>query len=99
MTRKTSTLVGAGIGLALFLFVGLLPAMYYGGFAGVLLAGGMFGVPLRPGLLVRAIIYFSTAFGVIGVGALFAIGGAALGAVAGTILNAPVKKPVKATAK
>ncbi len=99
MTRKTSTLVGAGIGLALFLFVGLLPAMYYGGFAGVLLAGGMFGVPLRPGLLVRTIIYFSTAFGVIGVGGLFAIGGAALGAVAGTILNAPVEKPAKATAK
>ncbi len=77
MTRKTSTLIGAGAGLALYLFAGLLPSMYYGGFAGVLLAGGIFGTPLQPTVLVRGLIYFSTAMGVVGVGSLFAVGGAA----------------------
>ncbi|BDG08172.1 hypothetical protein [Anaeromyxobacter paludicola] len=98
MTRKTSTLVGAGAGLVLFLFAGLLPAMYYGGFAGVLLAGGIFGTPLHPTFLVRALIYFSTAMGVVGVGSLFAIGGAAAGAAVGALVNAPAKA-AKAEAK
>ncbi|HZZ86495.1 MAG TPA: hypothetical protein VFE30_18335 [Anaeromyxobacteraceae bacterium] len=99
MTRKTSTLAGAGIGLALFLFAGLLPAMYYGGFAGVLLAGGIFGTPLHPTFLVRALIYFSTALGVLGVGALFAVGGAAAGAAVGALVNATPKKAAKAEAR
>ena len=46
MQSKTPSLIGAGIGLALFLAVALLPAMLYGGYAGVLLAGGIFGTPL-----------------------------------------------------
>ena len=40
---KVPALVGAGIGLATFLAVALLPALLYGGYAGVLLAGGIFG--------------------------------------------------------
>ncbi len=93
MSRKTSTLVGAGAGLALFLFAGLLPAMYYGGFAGVLLAGGIFGTPLQPTALVRSLIYFSTAMGVVGVGSLFAVGGAAAGAAVGALTRvAPASK-------
>ena len=39
MTRKTFTLIGAAAGLALFIAVALLPAILYGGYAGVLLAG------------------------------------------------------------
>ena len=58
MQSKTPSLIGAGIGLALFLAVALLPAMLYGGYAGVLLAGGIFGTPLEPTFLVRALIVF-----------------------------------------
>ncbi len=56
MNKKTPTLVGAGIGLALFLAIALLPAMLYGGYAGVLLAGGIFGTPVEPTLLARALL-------------------------------------------
>ena len=43
---KVPALVGAGVGLALFLAVALLPALLYGGYAGVMLAGGIFGTPV-----------------------------------------------------
>ena len=73
MNKKTPTLVGAGIGLALFLAIALLPAMLYGGYAGVLLAGGIFGTPVEPTLLARALIVFGMVLGVVGVGSLFAV--------------------------
>ena len=42
--------------------------MRYGGYAGVLLAGGIFGTPLQPTFLVRALIVFGIVLGVAGVG-------------------------------
>ena len=53
MTRKSFTLIGAAVGLALFLAIALLPSLLYGGYAGVLLAGGIFGTPVKATLLVR----------------------------------------------
>ena len=89
MTRKTATLIGAAVGLALFLAIALLPALLYGGYAGVLLAGGIFGTPIKATLLVRALIVFGMVLGVTGVGALFAIGGAAAGAAVAVLIGAP----------
>jgi len=80
MTRKSATLVGAGIGLALFLAFALLPSLLYGGYAGVLLASAIFGSPISSTLAVRAVIVFGMVFGVTVVGALFAVAGAVLGA-------------------
>ncbi len=93
MTRKTPTLIGAAVGLAIFLAIGLLPSLVYGGYAGVLLAGGIFGTPVSPNILTRAIIIFGMVLGVTGVGALFTVAGAALGAAAGTLAGAPVSAP------
>ena len=58
MNRKTPSIIGAAVGLALFLAIALLPALLYGGYAGVLLAGGIFGTPVQPTFLVRALIVF-----------------------------------------
>ena len=80
MTRKNSTLIGAAVGLALFLAIALLPSLLYGGYAGVLLAGGIFGTPIEPTIWSRALIVFGMAMGVLGVGSLFAVAGAAAGA-------------------
>ena len=91
MTRKTPTLVGAAVGLALFLAVALLPALLYGGYAGVLLAGGIFGTPVKATLAVRALIVFGMVLGVTAVASLFAIGGAAAGAAISILLGAPAK--------
>jgi hypothetical protein len=92
MTTKTSNtklpaLVGAGIGLATFLAVALLPALLYGGYAGVLLAGGIFGTPVTASFAVRALIVFGMVLGVTAVGSLFAVAGAAAGAAVGALLR------------
>ncbi len=98
MNRKTPTLIGAALGLAAFLAIALLPALLYGGYAGVLLAGGIFGTPVQPTFLVRALIVFGMVLGVTGVGSLFAVGGAAIGAAV-SALAAPTPKPVEHKAK
>ena len=85
MTAKTYTLIGSAVGLATFLAVALLPAMLYGGYAGVLLAGGIFGTPVSANLFARALIVFGMVLGAVGVGGLFAIGGAAAGAAVGVL--------------
>jgi len=99
MTRKTPTIIGAALGLALFLAVGLLPALMYGGYAGVLLAGGIFGTPVQATFLVRALIIFGMVLGVTGVGALFAVGGAVAGAAVSALVGVPATKRREAEAK
>ena len=102
MTTKTSklpALVGAGIGLATFLAVALLPALLYGGYAGVLLAGGIFGTPVTASIGVRALIVFGMVLGVTAVGSLFAVAGAAAGAAVGAILKAATPEEKKAAGK
>jgi hypothetical protein len=91
--RKVPTLIGSGIGLATFLAVGLLPAMMYGGYAGVLLAGGILGTPVQATLLARGLIVFGMMMGVVGVGSLFAVVGAAAGAAVGALTSATLRKP------
>jgi hypothetical protein len=94
MNRKTPTLIGAAIGLATFLAIALLPALLYGGYAGVLLAGGIFGTPVQPTFMVRALIVFGMVLGVTGVGSLFAVGGAAAGAAV-SALSTPAARPAE----
>jgi len=96
--KKIPTLVGAGIGLALFLAVALLPAMLYGGYAGLLLAGGIVGTPVEPTLLPRALIVFGMVMGVVAVGSLFAVVGAVAGAVVGALTSVTVRKMESAPA-
>ncbi len=96
MAHRTATLIGAGVGLAVFLAVALLPALLYGGYAGVLLAGGMFGTPIEATLVVRAVIVFGMVLGVTGVASLFALAGAAAGAAI-SVLVAPRPGPKTAT--
>jgi len=97
--NKTPALVGAGIGLAIFLAVALLPAMLYGGYAGVLLAGGIFGTPVTASFGVRALIVFGMVLGVSAVGSLFAVAGAAAGAAIGAMVRATTPAAKKADEK
>jgi hypothetical protein len=91
---KLPSLIGAGIGLALFLAVALLPAILYGGYAGLLLAGGIVGTPVQPTFLVRGLIVFGMVLGVTGVASLFAVMGAVAGAAVGALSSAVARKPV-----
>ncbi len=93
MNKKLPTLVGAGIGLALFLAIALLPALLYGGYAGLLLAGGIFGTPVEPTFLPRALIVFGMILGVVAVGSLFAVLGAVAGAAVGALTSVTTGRP------
>ena len=97
MNRKTPSIVGAAVGLALFLAIALLPALLYGGYAGVMLAGGIFGTPVQPTFAVQALIVFGMVMGVTGVGSLFAVGGAVAGAAVGLLSATPSKAAAEAT--
>ncbi len=98
-TNKTPALVGAGLGLATFLAVALLPAMLYGGYAGVLLAGGIFGTPVTAGLGARVLIVFGMVLGVTAVGSLFAVAGAAFGAAVCAVIRTTTPAAKKADEK
>ena len=91
MTYKTPTVIGAEVGIALFLAVAMLPALVYGGYAGALLAGGIFGTPVTATLAVRAVIVLGMVFGVIALALLFALGGTATGAAISALLGAGTK--------
>jgi hypothetical protein len=80
---NVSTVVGASIGLLVFLAVALLPSLLYGGVAGVQLANGVFGGSYAPTFGVNAFIVFGIVSAVTAVASLFA----ALGAVAGALVD------------
>jgi len=62
---KKSTYIGAGAGLVLFAIFGLLPGSILGGAAGIKFAGILFGLPLEPGMVSRAIVLASMLVGVL----------------------------------
>lgn len=99
MTRRTYTMIGAAVGLVAFLAFALLPTLLYGGYAGVLLAGGIVGTPIQATLLSRALISFGMVLSVIVVGALCATTGAAAGSVVGVLTGAAGREPVEAPSK
>ena len=95
MPSKIPALIGSGIALLAFLFVGLLPSLTYGGYAGVLLAKGIFGAPLSGAFLENALIVFGAVLGVTAVAFLFAVTGAAAGAAVGALVSLGARKPVE----
>ena len=60
---RNSAYIGAGAGLALFAIFGLLPGSLLGGAAGLKFAGMLFGLPLDPGIVSRAIVLASMLVG------------------------------------
>ena len=87
--------IGAALGLAAFLGVAMLPAALYGGYAGVLLAGGIFGAPLAPTFWVRTFIMGGMVLGTVAVGALFTVAGAVAGSAVGTLSKLPANNSVE----
>ena len=81
--NKTVALVGALAGFALFLGIALLPALMYGGYAGLLLAGGIFGTPVPASFAARGLVGLGMVLGVFGTASVFTVLGAAIGSLAG----------------
>ena len=91
--NKSVALAGAAVGFALFLWLGLLPALMYGGYAGLLLATGIFGAPVQPGILPSGLVVFGMVLGVFGTAALFVVAGAAAGSLIGHVASAAAPAP------
>lgn len=97
MTRKPA-LLGSAIGLALFLATALLPTLVYGGYAGVMLAGGLFGTPLAATFATRAIVVGGMVCGVTFGAALFAVLGAAVSVAAAALVRAVPEREASSAA-
>ncbi len=79
-TSRTFAFVGGLAGLVTFLFVGLLPSIVYGGFAGVTLASSILGGPIDSSLFARGLVVFGMVVGLLGAAGVFVVVGAAVGA-------------------
>jgi small-conductance mechanosensitive channel len=86
IAKKTSYL-GAGAGLVLFALFGLLPGGILGGAMGLNLAGWLFGLPLEPGIISRAIVLTAMLVGILVAGIVMVTAGTTLGWLVGRLLE------------
>ena len=86
LSRKTAY-IGAGAGLVLFVLFGLMPGSLLGGSMGINIAGWIFGLPLQPGLISRAIVLVSMLVGVLVSGILIVTATSTVGWLMGKILE------------
>jgi hypothetical protein len=87
-TSQKGLYVGTGIGLILFVLVGLLSGSLVGGVIGLKMAGFIFGAPLEGALLARVIVAISMLAGVFASGLIFVGGTGFLGWAAGYVYDA-----------
>ncbi len=85
---KNAAYIGAGSGLVLFAIFGLLPGSLLGGAAGIKFAGMLFGLPLDPGILSRAIVLASMLAGVLVAGITIVTAASAAGWLLGRLMEA-----------
>ncbi len=79
--------VGTGIGLVLFLLVGMFPGSLIGGAAGLYISNLLMGGAVVSTLIPRMIVALSMVAGVIGSAALFVIGTSVAGWAVGTAIE------------
>ena len=90
--------IGAGAGLVLFAIFGLLPGSLLGGAAGINIAGMLFGLPLEPGLISRAIVLASMLVGVLVAGIVIVTATTTLGWLAGRLMEGSAAEEQKEAA-
>lgn len=86
ISRKTAY-IGAGSGLVLFAIFGLLPGSLIGGAAGIKFAGMLFGLPLDPGIVSRAIVLTSMLAGVLVAGISIVTAASSAGWLLGRVIE------------
>ncbi len=81
--RKLSGSVGAVLGILVFVLVGLRPAILYGGWTGLVIAGAFFGHPVKMHVGSKILVGCGSVLGVLALGALFTVAGSVLGSLTG----------------
>jgi len=84
---KKAAYLGAGVGLALFAIVGLLPGSFLGGVIGLNIAGSLFGTPLTSTLVTRVIVGLSMLLGIFVSCLIFVVGSTTLGWLIGNLID------------
>ena len=96
---KQGAYIGAGAGLVLFAIFGLLPGSLLGGAAGISFAGMLFGLPLEPGLISRAIILAGMLTGVLVSGIVIVTASSTIGWLVGAAIGTTVHSHTLAAAE
>ena len=84
---KRAAYIGAGAGMVLFVLVGLLSGSLLGGAAGINLAGWVFGLPLEPGIISRAVVLVSMLMGVVVSGIVIVTAASSAGWLLGKVID------------
>jgi hypothetical protein len=85
---KKGLYVGTGMGLILFVLVGLLPGSVVGGVIGLKVAAALFGEPAGISVLPRVIVAAGMIFGVLSSAVTFIFGMGILGWISGFVIDA-----------
>lgn len=93
------SLIGAGVGLAVFAVFGLLPGAFLGGVLGLNMASYIFGAPLVPALIPRILVAVGMLTGVMVAGVMFTAAGASMGWLAGMVVEGIAGARKRETAK
>lgn len=91
MEKKMETTLNAGkkigtiVGGILFIFFGLLPGIYFGGYMAVILVSSIVGGPVEPGVFSKTAIVVGVLIGTLGALAVFLVGGSLVGMALGYV--------------
>jgi hypothetical protein len=96
--RKQGAYIGAGAGLVVFALFGLLPGSLLGGAAGISFAGMLFGLPLDPGIVSRAIVLAGMLAGVLVSGIAIVTASSTIGWLAGAMVGTTIQEKTLAAA-
>ncbi|HAK59007.1 MAG TPA: hypothetical protein DCO77_01320 [Nitrospiraceae bacterium] len=88
---KKAAYIGAGAGMVLFALFGLLPGSLIGGAAGINVAGWIFGLPLEPGIISRAVVFASMLVGVLVSGVAIVTAASSSGWLVGKVIDSAVQ--------
>lgn len=88
---KRAAYIGAGAGMVLFVLFGLLSGSLLGGAAGINLAGWVFGLPLEPGIISRAVVLVSMLMGVVVSGIVIVTAASSAGWLLGKVIDTAVQ--------
>jgi len=86
-TMKVGTKIGAGIGIAAFLALGIMPGFYFGSYGTLVLLHHLMGGPVEPTTIVRMITVVGVVLGIFCTGAVSIVLGSVFGTAMGYVVD------------
>jgi hypothetical protein len=86
-TMKVGTKIGAGIGVAAFLALGIIPGFYFGSYGTLMLLSHLMGGPVEPTTIVRMVTVVGVVLGIFCTGAVSIVLGSVFGTAMGYVVD------------